>query len=347
MAKQLIATENISCTLDLESDGKRLGNLNLQFSDNQHAFDSIPIPIAVIKNGKGPTVLLSAGNHGDEYEGQVILRRMIHQLEAGQINGRLIILPALNYPAVLADSRLSPLDQGNLNRSFPGDEFGSPTANIAHFITTQLLPLADAGIDLHSGGTRTYYLPMAFLCSCEDPAIMQKSQAMCDAFNAPFTLLVRGEESSTGFDPVAQKLGVPFISAELNGGANVDIAATRIGLEGVNNVLRQLGVLSSGEIAESNTRYLDGIGGLHHVTAAYSGIFEPAQELGDQVSEGDLAGYLYSTEEIERAPLQLTFSHPGIIAVKRNGARVRRGGHVFLLAQEIDRADMADIISRT
>ena len=345
MAKHIISTENISCTLDLDSDGKRLGNLELKFSDNKHAFDSIPIPIAVIKNGEGPTVLLSAGNHGDEYEGQVILRRMIHQLEAGQINGRLIILPALNYPAVLADSRLSPLDQGNLNRSFPGDEFGSPTANIAHFVTTQLLPLADAGIDLHSGGSRTYYLPMAFLCSCEDPDIMQKSQAMCDAFNAPYTLLVRGEESSTGFDPVAQKLGVPFISAELNGGANVDIAATKIGQDGVNNVLRQLGVLSSGEAVKSNTRYLDGIDGMHHLTAPYSGIFEPAHELGDQVVAGDLAGHLYSTEEIERAPQPLIFSHSGIIVVKRNGARVRRGGHVFLVAPEIERNNIADIIS--
>ena len=63
--------DNINCDLDFELDGKHFGNLTLSFSDNQHAFAKIPIPLVVIKNGSGPTLLLSAGNHGDEYEGQV------------------------------------------------------------------------------------------------------------------------------------------------------------------------------------------------------------------------------------------------------------------------------------
>lgn len=340
----MMSSENISCDLDFDSDGKRLGNLNLSYSDNKHAFDHIPIPVAVIKNGAGPTVLLSAGNHGDEYEGQVILRRLIHQLEPAQINGRLIILPALNYPAVLDDSRVSPLDQGNLNRSFPGDEGGPPTLAIAHFVTSKLLPLADACIDLHSGGSRTYYLPLAFVCSCADPQIMQKNLAMSDTFDAPFTILVRGEDASTGFDPVAHNMGVPFISTELGGGANVDIGATEIGINGVNNVLRHLGVLESQKTSQPRTRYLNGIDGTHHVSAPFSGIFEPCHELGDRVAEGDIAGMLYSIEEVERQPLQLVFEKPGIVVVRRNGARVRRGGHVFLLAEEIDRKDLLNLI---
>ena len=61
----MILTDSISCELDFDTDGKRIGNLNLVFSDNRHAFDTIPIPIAVIKNGVGPPILLTAGNHGD------------------------------------------------------------------------------------------------------------------------------------------------------------------------------------------------------------------------------------------------------------------------------------------
>jgi predicted deacylase len=340
----MMSSENISCDLDFDSDGKRLGNLNLAFSDNEHAFDHIPIPIAVIKNGHGPTVLLSAGNHGDEYEGQVILRRLIHELEPNDINGRLIILPALNYPAVLENSRVSPLDQGNLNRNFPGIEDGSPTSAIAHFVSTNLLPLADAGIDLHSGGTRTYYLPLAFLCSCENPEIMQKSLAMVEAFNAPFAFLVRGQDSSTGFDPIAHNQGVPFISAELSGGANVDFSATEIGMHGVKNVLHHLGVRQSVQSREPRTRYLNGTDGMHHVSAPFSGIFEPRRELGDEVSEGELAGLLYSIEEVERPPLELVFENFGIVMVRRNGARVRRGSHVFMVAEEIDREHLLTLI---
>ena len=81
----------------------------------------MPIPIAVIKNGSGPTVLMEGGNHGDEYEGPIILGRMIRELDAAEIQGRLILLPAVNTPAVIAGRRTSPVDGLNFNRAFPGD----------------------------------------------------------------------------------------------------------------------------------------------------------------------------------------------------------------------------------
>ena len=109
----MISVDYIRCDLDFDRDGKHYGNIDFDFSDNRHAFDKIPLPIACIKNGTGPTLLLSAGNHGDEYEGQVMLRRLIHELSATDINGRLIILPALTYPAMLDNTRVSPLDHSN------------------------------------------------------------------------------------------------------------------------------------------------------------------------------------------------------------------------------------------
>ncbi|MFT5116356.1 MAG: putative deacylase, partial [Parasphingorhabdus sp.] len=236
----MISIDYLKCSLDFDRDSKQFGNIELGYSNNQHAFDKIPTPIICIKNGDGPTLLLSAGNHGDEYEGQVILRRLIHETEAQDINGRLIILPALNYPAMLDNARVSPLDQGNMNRSFPGSAGGSPTSAIADFVTTQLLPLSDAGIDLHSGGSTAYYLPCAYLCTAADPAITRKNLALIDAFNAPNTLVVRGELSATGFDPIANRAGIPFISTELYGGANVDPGAAAMGMTGVKNVMQHM-----------------------------------------------------------------------------------------------------------
>ena len=187
--------DSIKCDQDFDLEGKQFGNIELSFSDNKHAFSKIQVPIITIKNGSGPTLLLSAGNHGDEYEGQVILRRMIHELSPTDINGRLIMLPALNYPAVLDNARVSPLDQGNMNRSFPGIEGSNPTSAIAHFVTTNILPLADAGIDLHSGGGHSYYLPCTYLCTARDPEITKQNLALVEAFNAPNTLVVRGENA--------------------------------------------------------------------------------------------------------------------------------------------------------
>lgn len=336
--------DSINCNLDFERDGKHFGNIDLGFSDNRHAFDKIPIPLVAIKNGTGPTLLLSAGNHGDEYEGQVILRRLIHELSPADINGRLILLPALNYPAMLDNARISPLDQGNMNRSFPGVEGAEPTSAIAHFVTSKLLPLADAGVDLHSGGSNSYYLPCAYLCTAKDPAITKQNLALVEAFNAPHTLVVRGTDAAGGFDPAANSLGVPFVSAELYGGANVDVGATAIGMAGVKNIMQHMGIITSRSDAQTETRFMNAIDGNYYLSAPFSGIFEPCRELGEQVAAGDIAGRLYATEEIERSPLELTFSQPGTILVRRNGARVRRGGHLFMIVSEMERDDVLAII---
>ena len=340
----MILTDSISCDLDFDTDGKRIGNLNLSFSDNRHAFDTIPIPIAVIKNGIGPTILLTAGNHGDEYEGQVILRRMIHEINPRDVTGRIVILPAMNYPAVLSNSRVSPLDNGNLNRSFPGAENGQPTSAIAHFVSNQLLPMCDAGIDLHSGGTACDILPSAFLCGCKDEDVLQRSRGLCEAFGAPYTFVVRGDDAATGYDPAAQSQGIAFMSTELGGGGRINIDALKIGITGVRNVLAYLGIVGDPESEQPQTRYLNGVDGFSSVSAPFSGIFQPFHKLGDNVDENQVAGILFSIEEVDRVPLELSFKNSGVVLATRNGARVRRGGHVYLVVEEVARGKALELL---
>jgi predicted deacylase len=103
--------------------------------------------------------VLLAGNHGDEYEGQIVVSKLARALEANQIRGRLILLPMLNFPAAQAGLRTSPIDQGNLNRLFPGNPKGTPSEMITHYVEKVVLPLADYSVDLHSGGSSRFYPP--------------------------------------------------------------------------------------------------------------------------------------------------------------------------------------------
>src|SRR5437764_8855976 len=125
----------LSPEIDLDGNGRQTGFLRLPHSVHRSAYGWVPIPIARISNtggnGDGPRILLMAGNHGDEYEGQVALGRLIRDLDPAEVRGHIIILPSANFPAAMAGTRTSPLDQGNLNRSFPGDPTGGPTAQIA------------------------------------------------------------------------------------------------------------------------------------------------------------------------------------------------------------------------
>ena len=69
---------------------------------------SLAVPIACLKNGEVPTVVLCGGNHGDEYEGQVALRRLLTETAADDVTGTLILLPCLSPPAARAVRRMWP-----------------------------------------------------------------------------------------------------------------------------------------------------------------------------------------------------------------------------------------------
>ena len=50
--------------IDYDRDGKQVSFLHLPQSPHTYAWGTIPIPVAVIKNGTGPTVLPSACRTG-------------------------------------------------------------------------------------------------------------------------------------------------------------------------------------------------------------------------------------------------------------------------------------------
>ena len=121
-------------------------------SRNESGWGALHLPIVSIWNGAGPTVAFTGGNHGDEYEGPIALLKLVRALEPAQISDRVIVIPALNYPAVMGGTRVSPIDGVNMNRAFPGRRDGSVTRMIAHFVQHRVLPVCDALFDIHVGG---------------------------------------------------------------------------------------------------------------------------------------------------------------------------------------------------
>ena len=323
----------LSCDFDFDLQGKNFGAARLANADAELGNH---VPIVTVANGSGPTVLLCAGNHGNEDQGQLILRRLIHELEPGDVQGRIIFLPALNYPAVRACSRTSPLDDGNLNRSFPGDGTVSATPAIARFVADAVLPLADAGMDFHSASYGAKYVDTTFLCTCPDAALYRKSVELADAFQAPYMYVVDGAGSPTGFDPAAHAQNIPFVSTEFGGGG-IDQKTIRIGYRGVRNVLAYLNVIAApeGESASESTVYLDGGGRSGGVRAPFQGLFEAQFDVGDEVAEGQTAGVLYSLDEVDRAPKELLFTEPGIVIVKSLSARVFSGSSICTTATPV------------
>ncbi len=322
--------------VDFEKDGKQTGFVRLFHSTHASAYGFIPIPIVVIKNGKGPTAVFSSGNHGDEYEGQVALCNLARKLDPAKIKGRVILLPMANFPAGMAGRRTSPIDDANLNRSFPGNPDGTVTQQIAYWIESTLLPKADMVADLHSGGSSLMYVPCALMKQNGDKKRDAKQKAMLEAFGSPLAYITPGG-SGTGADNTlsggAERLGIPTLGTELGGSGTVTQAALKIVQRGLNNLLVHAGILPESEhIAVSKpTRIVTVAGPEHFVYASESGVWEPLVELGQTVKAGQLAARIYTPETPWAKPAELRFQGSGLVLCKRIPGRTSRGDCLFHL----------------
>src|SRR5690606_13649490 len=135
-------------------------------------------------------VILEGGNHGDEYEGPITLGEMIRDLDPGLVSGRLIFIPAINLPAVNAARRTSPIDDLNMNRTFPGNANGTTTQQISAFVNDALFPMGDAFLDLHSGGSSLDLMPSSVIEPVADPVQHAKNVAAVTAFDAPLVVVI-------------------------------------------------------------------------------------------------------------------------------------------------------------
>lgn len=327
--------------IDLDAPGKRLGTIRLVHSDNRNSFAVVPVPIAVIANGDGPGVMLSGGTHGDEYEGQAIMHDLLRTLRPEDVHGRLYILPALNYPAVLDAARCSPLDGGNLNRVFPGDPKGGPTAALAHVIARDIIPRCRYAMDIHSGGRSAAYTPCAYLHWGGDAAHRRAKLDGARAYGMPSVCIARTVGNAGSMTAECDRQGVVMISSELGGGGAIDRRLLAMGRAGVRRTLAHWGVLPrEPKPALAAPRLLELLGKTGSVMAETDGIFEPLRELDERVSGGEVAAQVYPIGEIARAAVPALFPADGVVVTKRLGALVRRGDLLFNLAREVTEAEL-------
>jgi N-alpha-acetyl-L-2,4-diaminobutyrate deacetylase len=327
----------ISTDLDFERDGRQVGYLNVPNSTNESGWGTLLMPIAVVKNGRGPTILFTGGNHGDEYEGPVALMKLLRALEPAQVKGRVIILPGLNMPALLAGQRLSPIDGMNMNRAFPGARGGTITAMIAHYVQTALLPRADIVCDIHSGGRSMTFLPSVVVHKLDDPELMRRTLGAAAAFGAPVALVLKELDSAGMLDTAVEQMGRLFISTELGGAGVLSPATVKIADIGVRNLLAHFGIcdepiVTRAEQGLAPTRIMAVPDGDCYAAAAESGLYEPLVEVGETVEKGQLLGQVHDIERPSEPPAEKRAKRDGLLVCRLGPGRVRRGDTIAVIA---------------
>jgi len=331
MVETLITSE-----VDFDAQGKHTGFLRVPHSVHRSAYGWIPVPIVAIRNGEGPTVLFISGNHGDEYEGQIALARLAREVSPEAVCGRIIVLTMANFPAAHAGLRTSPIDAGNLNRTFPGDARGTPTEMIAHYIEEVLMPLTDYAVDLHSGGTSLTYPPTLLRGQGHTAEEAAKLEALQTAFDLPYAWVFTGgggpDSTARTAMGAANRKGVVSIMAELGGGGTVIPDILRQTERGLRRILHSLGMLPGYQPDEAQgTRELNAKGSVY---AYHNGLFEPFKGIGDPVTKDEVVGLVHHPDTPWQEPDPVSSPHEGMILCKRTLGQVVRGDAVFQIAAD-------------
>lgn len=307
------------------------------------------LPVLQIEGAKaGPTLLILASVHGDEYEGVETVLRLYRDVLPERIAGRLILIPTANPLAYRGGTRISPEDGANMARAFPGKAEGTPTERIAWHLHHRFIAKADFMLDLHSGGTH-YAIPTLVGYYHNDEAdIGRRSRAAAEAFGVRL-LWAHAEIASGRSVSSALALGVPWVYTEAYGGRRVRRDEAEAFYGGAFRLMRHLGMLleaaadgqkgslvySSDDPSDSDAlgkpQRIYGDGNFDgSETAEADGFFIPERPLGSIVNAGEPIGSIRSFDGSELQRVEA--SRDGMIVMLPGTPVVRQGEPLFLIA---------------
>jgi uncharacterized protein len=288
----------------------------------------LSLPLLVARGAAdGPVFAVTAGVHGDEYEGVRAIFDVFDLLDTASLRGAVLAVPVVNPPAHWACQRTSPIDDANLARVFPGRADGSLSEQIAAVISSEVIGKADFYLDLHSGGVR-YAMPSMAGYYAGDP----RGLAAAEAFGAPVIwghpVIEPGRTIS-----VAHERGIPFLYTEAWGAGRIAPGDLLMMRRGIVNLLRHLGMLSGAPDIPAPPRRLSGVGNTDDgLAAGADGFLVLGVALLDRVSAGQPLGRLVdmlgNTLETYLAP------RDGTVALTREMPVVAKGDTLFLIADE-------------
>ena len=288
------------------------------------------LPVQVIHGKRpGPVLFVSAAVHGDEINGVEIIRRLLAGKTLNNLRGTLLAVPVANPFGFIQRARYLP-DRRDLNRSFPGSAKGSMASRLAHLFMTEIGSRCDFGIDLHTGSNFRSNLPQIRSC-LDDP----KTLELAAVFGTP--IVVPSELREGSLREAIAALGKPVLIYEAGEALYFNEAAIRVGLRGIINVLRHVGMLPASKRKKPPEPIITDRSSW--IRAVSSGLFSRRVKLGDLVKRGETIGTLSDPLGDEREEVKAPFS--GVVIGQLNLPLAHEGDALIHLARVPD-ADEAE-----
>ncbi|MDX1278044.1 succinylglutamate desuccinylase/aspartoacylase family protein [Oceanihabitans sediminis] len=248
-----------------------------------HTSNSVEVPVFVERSKKpGPTVLLTAGIHGDEVNGVEIVRQIIAKGINKPKSGTIICIPVINVFGFINITRDFP-DGRDLNRVFPGSLKGSLASRVAHKLIKEVIHEVDFIMDFHTGGAGRFNAPQIRIIKGS-----KKLDQLAQKFGAPFVLYSKNLNKS--FRSTCHKLGKPMLLFEGGKSFHIDNTVTNHGVNGVKRVLHSLGMLSAKFKVSKPKKDCVFIHESKWIRAKYSGMFKATAAINSIVQKDEIIG---------------------------------------------------------
>ena len=254
------------------------------------------IPLSVINGAKdGPTLCVTSGLHGGEYDSIEAAIRLSNAFSPEQLAGRLIVLPIINIQSFLQKVAFTnPLDNVNMNRIFPGDEKGTISRRMAFKIFSELVLKSNFLIDLHGGDLTESIQSHVMVKITGKKEIDDQSRKMAEAFDIPYVweLEVSGIPGYPDYPKgtityEAPIRGIPSVTAEAGEKGKLEESCVKVLYDGMVNVMRQLKMIDEAPVAAPKKTLLQrGIVVIPNI----GGLFYPSVACGDHVEVGTKLG---------------------------------------------------------
>ncbi len=292
-----------------------------------HTTSSVEVPVLIERSKKlGPTVLLTAGIHGDEVNGVEIIRQIIAKGINKPKRGTIICIPIINVFGFVYLSRDFP-DGRDLNRVFPGSKNGSLASRVAYKLIQEIVPDVDYILDFHTGGARRFNAPQIRI-NKGNPVLDEFAKK----FGAPFVLYSKNLKNT--FRKTATNLGKPLLLYEGGQSFHIDPTVTNHGVNGIKRVLHTLEMLSSKFKVSQPKKQCIFIVESKWQRANFSGMFKANIPINSFVKKGEVIGNI--TDPYGKFNHFVKANHTGYIINLNLAPIVFKGDALFHISTKLD-----------
>lgn len=245
----------------------------------------------VIRNGEGKRICVVTGIHGDELEGQYVcflLSQMLNQ-NLEKLHGTVEIYPAMNPLGIESIMRGIPTFDLDMNRTFPGSEYGDMTEFVAEKIVSDVSG-ADVVFDIHASNIYLTEVPQIRINELhQDTLVPLAKQSDVDFIwvHGASTVL----ESTFAYS--LNSIGTPCLVVEMGVGMRLTGEYGHQLTNGILNVMKQLGMWD-GEVEPVRKPIIsDKPNEVEFLNAPCSGMFMKTKNQGTWVKKGETVGYIF------------------------------------------------------